>query len=523
MAFSNYILVLIISVLVGCSQGMVNNQPKDDLVDDDLNEVSYSFSVDMSQTFQEIKGFGASDAWSIQFVGKNWIGNREDIAELLFSYEKDATGGLTGIGLSMWRFNIGAGSVGDEVISDEWRRAETFLNSDGSYDWSRQSGQQWFLSKAYEYGVSHITAFANSPPIHLTKNGKAYGNGDWSNNLHDGDEGLYASYLCDVLEYLNADEERVRYISPINEPQWNWSAGNGQEGALYTNRKIFQVVNALDNELASRGLNVNIEMPEAAQLNFLYEEYNQTGDQFNQFFTDDGEYMVIGLTSVTNEVAAHSYFTTWPVEKLIQTRRKIGEIVDTGTMYNMSEYCVLEDNSEITGHSRVGQLDPALYVARIMHYDLTEASASSWNWWLAVSPYEYNDGLIYIDKDKFGGEYSLSKTFWVMGNYSAFIRPGARRVFITDNKNDSETIRANNIMASAYYDASNNKFISVIINYSDEEEVAVLDFDSDTDVIQMDLYVTSDQYDLQRVDSVGRGDSFVVPARSVVTLVGNVR
>ena len=36
----------------------------------------------------------------------------------------------------------------------------------------------------------------------------------------------------------------------------------------------------------------------------------------------------------------------------------------------------------------------ALYMARVIHYDLTLAHASSWQWWLAISPYDYKDGLV---------------------------------------------------------------------------------------------------------------------------------
>ncbi len=33
-------------------------------------------------------------------------------------------------------------------------------------------------------------------------------------------------------------------------------------------------------------------------------------------------------------------------------------------------------------------------MARVIHYDLTVGGASSWQWWLAVSPYDYKDGLV---------------------------------------------------------------------------------------------------------------------------------
>jgi O-glycosyl hydrolase len=60
--------------------------------------------IDATKPHQTIANFAASDAWAGQFVG-NWpAAKKEAIADLLFSQDK-------GIGLSMWRFNIGAGSA----------------------------------------------------------------------------------------------------------------------------------------------------------------------------------------------------------------------------------------------------------------------------------------------------------------------------------------------------------------------------------------------------------------------------
>ena len=53
--------------------------------------------------YQTIDGFGASDAWRAQFVGKNWpLEKRNQIADLLFSQELDEAGNPLGIGLSIW-------------------------------------------------------------------------------------------------------------------------------------------------------------------------------------------------------------------------------------------------------------------------------------------------------------------------------------------------------------------------------------------------------------------------------------
>ena len=66
---------------------------------------------DFAHPQQTIHSFGASDCWRTQYIGKNWpLEKRERIADLLFNATPDEQGNPTGIGLSLWRFNIGSGS-----------------------------------------------------------------------------------------------------------------------------------------------------------------------------------------------------------------------------------------------------------------------------------------------------------------------------------------------------------------------------------------------------------------------------
>lgn len=63
----------------------------------------------------------------------------------------------------------------------------------------------------------------------------------------------------------------------------------------------------------------------------------------------------------------------------------------------MSEYCILEKNDEVRGGGRrdLG-MKTALFVARVIHNDLTIAEARSWQWWTAVSQVDFKDGLVYL-------------------------------------------------------------------------------------------------------------------------------
>ena len=54
--------------------------------------------------------FSASDAWSMQFIGLWPEEKQNQVADWLFSTENDANGQPKGIGLSLWRFNVGSHS-----------------------------------------------------------------------------------------------------------------------------------------------------------------------------------------------------------------------------------------------------------------------------------------------------------------------------------------------------------------------------------------------------------------------------
>ena len=153
-----------------------------------------SISVDLSKKYQTIDNFSASDCWWAHIIGDKWTeANKDSVADLLFSTTK-------GIGLSAWRFNLGAGI--DAGISDTWRTVKTFETSPGNYDWSNDAGGQWFLKAAKERGVNQFIAFVNSPPRSMTRNGHSFcTDGLGSTNLKDGFYNQFSKYLVDIEYY----------------------------------------------------------------------------------------------------------------------------------------------------------------------------------------------------------------------------------------------------------------------------------------------------------------------------------
>ena len=141
-------------------------------------EAQQKIVIDPQVRHQTMEFFGAADAWSGNFVGKYWSENsKKEIADYLFSQEYDASGNPAGIGLSIWRVNLGAGTLeqpGADIYPYQ-RRAESYMSLDGKgYDWGKCSGHEYFMQAAKERGCNQFILFSNSPLVQYTINGKGY-------------------------------------------------------------------------------------------------------------------------------------------------------------------------------------------------------------------------------------------------------------------------------------------------------------------------------------------------------------
>lgn len=514
-------------VLAVCFIGCADSLPREHAqTPPSLQADEVILSIDASERYQTIDNFGASDAWACQFVG-NWpIEKRNAIADLLFSTDTASNGQPEGIGLSLWRFNIGAGSAeqGEQSgIRDEWRRAESFLEEDRSYNWERQAGQVWFLKAAQERGVNKFLAFPNSPPVHLTKNGKAFAS-DAKPNLASEQFSAYADYLADVIQGVERTQGiRFGYISPVNEPQWDWSDG-GQEGTPFMNEEIAGIVKALNTSLERRNLSTKIDIAEAGKIDYLYTTADKPdrGGQIEAFFSSSSPHYIGDLSHTGKVISAHSYFTTSPFDEAVAKRKRLAAKVATvpGLEFWQSEYCILGDNAgEINGNKRDLGIDPAIYLARVVHNDLTVANATAWQWWLAVSPYDYKDGLVYVDKNKTDGAYYESKMLWALGNYSRFIRPGAVRVSAQLTGAKAE---ANTLLASSYIDTAGKQLITVAVN-TGIEPVKIKLNTKGASVANIRSYVTTADEDLKPGNLSGSNSEVVLAPHSVTTLVARLQ
>ncbi|MBR7105396.1 MAG: hypothetical protein IKC88_00265, partial [Opitutales bacterium] len=162
-------------------------------------------SINPEKQYQTIDNFAAADAWSGNFVGQYFDeAQKGQVAKWLFSQKIGKDGNPEGIGLSLWRFNIGGGSLeqdGANIIPYQ-RRAESFLTKDGqAYDWGKCAGQMYFVKKAKEYGCEKLLLFSNTPPVQYTRNGQGYGEkNDDRANIKPDCYGKFADYMATVAK-----------------------------------------------------------------------------------------------------------------------------------------------------------------------------------------------------------------------------------------------------------------------------------------------------------------------------------
>lgn len=469
--------------LAACSDDATDTPQQEIPNDEPEVSVDKNVTINAGQTYQTMASFGASDCWMPAFVGEYWTSNRDEIAELLFSTEI-TDGQPKGIGLSLWRVNLGGGTMeqGDESgITDKSRRAESYLTDDLALDWTHCVGQRYFMQRAKELGCEQFILFSNTPPVQYTKNGKGFADKGGKANLKDDCYDDFAAYMADVAAHYESEGYDITHISPVNEPQYDWEDG-GQEGSGWTNDEVARLAHELDSELTARGLTTQILLGEAGDWEYLYRTKNDANrsNVLSAFFDPSSSAYVGDLSHVPDLICGHSYWTdgTWDGMRNVRER-----LAQTASQYDVevwqSEWSMLGDNysqTEFGSYDTASTMDIALYMSRVIHNDLTVAGVTSWSYWTSMSisqwgqknrfllisllPNGWTDDGGDMDVLRNGGSYEATPTLWVLGNYSRFIRPGYQRVEL--KANDSM-----HFFGSAWVSPDKKEIVAVYTNYSD--------------------------------------------------------
>ena len=496
-----------------------------------------TISINADHTIQTIQDFGASDCWTAEYVS-DYFGTteKENAARWLFSQQMDNNGNPEGIGLSCWRVNLGAGSASQGTnsnIDDETRRAECYLKEDGSYDWTRCDGQQWFMKQAKEYGVDHFLLFSNSAPVYFTKSGKANTNNQSMNcNLKDDCYDDFADFLATTTKHFVNEGYHVTYIDPVNEPQFDWK--DGQEGSPWENANISNLVKELDKSIQAQQLSTKILIPETATWNCLYGGNEaRANNQLSAFFDSSNSTYIADLPSVAKVAAGHSYWTFRTNNDLKDVRERVrDEAAKYGVEVMQTEWSMLDAAPETSAgfpasYDAASKMDIALYLGKLIYSDLVYGNMTGWSYWTAFAQEKWSQKnrfyLIRMNAKgdtgeesygdiKKGGTLTADKNLWVLGNYSRFIRPGYKRLEV----NGADEL--NGLMASSWLSPDAKTLVTVLVNMSRGSRKIDLSL-SGSHVEDVKTYVTDKDHDLQYDATSNDAANMEIPARSVVTVV----
>lgn len=384
-----------------------------------LAQSQYTAAVDPSLVVvTNFDGWGTSLCWWANVVGG--YANRDTYALLAFTTLK----------LNIVRYNIGGGENPGIPNTMEFRaRMPGFEPSPGVWDWSADANQRWMLQRAVALGADRVVAFANSPPWWMTVSGSVTGstNGT-SDNLQTGYETAFADYLATVVSNLTVlDGIQFDLATPMNEPlgTW-WKLGGRQEGCHMSAAQQARMVNYLRAALDSRNLPAGIDASEDSDEQSAINSLNGYG---------------AAQTNVTL-LASHTYGANNPkgLRNLAASLRKPLWISEYGD----------GDGSGLT-------------MARRIHDDLAGTWARAWIYWQVVDN-AGGWGFLYNPLDSSGNTtYSVNKKFYMMAQFSQYIRPGCQLLSVSDNNS-----------LAAYY-PTNQRLVIVAVNDTTNNLVAAYD------------------------------------------------
>ncbi|MBE6719684.1 MAG: hypothetical protein E7571_03380 [Ruminococcaceae bacterium] len=519
--------------------------------------------IDTTATYQTVEGFGASGAWWAQEAGQ-WE-NAKDILRLLYSKNG-------GIGLNIYRYNLGAGSrdINDTTMYIDGERTNCFLQSDGTYNWNNDPGAMNALNWANKFCPNvKVELFCNSAPVYMTENGHAY-----CNALHEGETApanlsadnyqKFATYVATCAEHFIDEGYNVTEVSPINEPEWGWNGWYNSDGSVSMNQEgcHFEPTEARDfynNAMiptleANSKLNGKVELAvwECAQLNhsWWWNEFlnyvfssKKSTNIFGQSQADDYQKYNSAIRRYVDTLDTHSYWASTDDRNTVKSQLASSNYFKTIQKIKCSEYCQMYNDysSGVIGHIQAEggstngmSIDYGLAMADIIYQDMTILNAVEWDWWTACGKGVYTDSLVYIDSNNHSN-IQTSKRLWCLGNYSKFIQEGAKRIMVTtgssfganlhtdtenlyqwDDGNGNTGYDKNNYIEQSAYLNPDGTVAIVYINNSDTTEYTTFENSGYTN---FKSYVTDATHNLELYQSGETADAVCIPARSCTTVV----
>lgn len=397
-------------------------------------------TVNAGTTYQSIRGFGGSNAWSDcascnGSAQNSWLVSN---ADKLFTT-------TSGIGLSIIRMRIPPDSsqFGSAIAP---------------------------VQAARDRGAMVMATEWTPPPQWKSANTTSNSNGEY---LLPSNYQNYANYLRDFVKTMKTTYNVDIYaLCGSNEPDYRVSYdGCSWSGA----QELDFIKNYLGPTFTTAGLTTKIIVGESYA---------------NNFSITDPTLNDATAANYVSVAAVHTYGggpTAYPLA------------ASKGKEYWMTEMSSFEAYD--------GSIGNGMKVAGWIHNSLVNANMNAYiYWWLASD--QNNEGITSVTKGD-------AKRFYVMGNYSKFIRPGYIRIASTASP-------ATGVTSSAYKSSDNSKFVIVATNTGSSASSLTFNLTGIT-AASFIPYVTSSSLNLAAQTAVtvsGNSFTYSLPAQSVVSFVG---
>ncbi|MCH5189412.1 MAG: hypothetical protein J1F37_02500 [Oscillospiraceae bacterium] len=446
-----------------------------------------------AKKMQTLKGFGTSACWWSQYCKG---AAAEKIAELLY--------GKTGLGLNIYRYNIGGGT--DETncrITNPWRKTESMYvwdkeSKEGVYDYSQDKTAVDFMKLCLSKGnIDTLILFANSPHWSLTSTGQTSGSLlEHTCNIPKMNYRKFADIVLNITEHFLNEGLPVKYISPINEPQWKWGGDNvWQEGCHYETEEVIEIYHIFAEEIIKRRLPVKLYGPESGEMLGMTENY------LNAMLADET------IMSVTDIFAYHSYHS----DNCLNTRITFKNDFVTKhpeLRFDMSEWC------ELPNESHTKNFKGALITARIIGQDLIFGGAESWTAWVAVNQttiredgFDYADAMLSSNDDF--SQWYIAERYYAMAHFAKFIPVGS---VCLDTGFFPEEDNSFNVFS---FLAPENKTVTVIVNETEEKEITL-----NGNFSKMKIILSTQNEKMKEISIPFTNGKITCPKNSIVTVVG---
>ncbi|VDC06962.1 unnamed protein product [Peniophora sp. CBMAI 1063] len=393
-----------------------------------LGTSAVTVTVNSEQTFQEMDGFGFSQAFGRANDVKNLpAAQQKQTLDLLFNTS-------TGAGMTILRNRVGSGGTGDSIEPT----SPGSPTATPKYVWDgNDSGQVWFSQQAQSYGVDTFYADAWSAPAFMKTNnnensggylcgvtGETCSSGDWKQ--------AYANFLVQYVKYYASVGIAVTHLGFLNEPDYTTSYSsmnsNGQQAADF--------LKVLHSTVQSSGVDVQLTCCDA------------TGWSAQTTLT--AGLISAGVEDIVDVITSHSYSSSPSTP--MKTTRKVWE----------TETADLDGSFSPNNWYSSGAAGEGLTWANNIYTAIVNANVSAYLYWEGAEIGTTNSALVLIS----GTTPQASKRLWAFAQWSCFVRPGAVRIGTSGT--------GTNLKFSAFKNVDGTVSVQVINTGASEQSVTVV-------------------------------------------------